>query len=416
MKKQLLILIILASSAKALGQDGEFTTHENGLIYSKLTMSKLSHIVDSLNLQYKYCDLNKVYLAKKQTVAHLIKMTKGDMISAKKDLENQIDFDTFVKKYPQAEIEKDILVIQYQYTNYNDEETIKFSHVDLSGDYGFSISETENLARYQNIKANSWLHSYTSKGQYSSESLKAFYFPKTFTAEPLVEKYATMVGYANCLIDTTTTKFKKDAEQGFYRGLPENWQQLSQNEKSELLAKFRNTKVMGTCSMDSSPREHAANIAVLAAETVNWEIFLRAHLDIMNDRFDRVSDGSYAQAGRKTYIRELEELNINIPDLIFGISLRIENAAKNHYYSSITRTGRALSETKNSAEIESAMIAMIKDTQLDDYNRVLMYFLYRNYIYYLEDEVLKKRNTEKLKDAVTALPEYISTKIIFEEN
>lgn len=416
MKTRLLLFIICLISIQAFGQNGEFTTHKNGLIYNELTMSKLSHIVDSLNLKYKYCDLNKVYLAKKQTLAYLVKLTKGDMISAKKDIENQIDFETFVKKYPQAEIEKNVLVIQYQYTDYDDTEVMKFQKVDLTGDYGFTIQETKNLAQYENIKEKSWLYSYQSKSTYSHESLKAFYFPKTFTAEPLTEKYATMVGYANCLIDTTVTKFKKDAEQGFYSGLPKNWQKLSNDEKSKLLAKMRNTRVVGSCSMDSSPREHAANIAVLAAETVNWEIFLRAHLDIMNDRFDRASDGSYAQARRKTYIRELEELNINIPDLIFGISLRIDNAAENHYYSSISRTGRALSETKNNTEIENAMLSMIKDTQLDDYNRVLMYFLYRNYIYYLEDDTLKKRNTEKLKAAVAMLPEYISGKITFEEN
>ncbi len=32
--------------------------------------------------------------------------------------------------------------------------------------------------------------------------------------------------------------------------------------------------------MDSAPRTHALGIATLAAETVNWDIFLRAHLDI----------------------------------------------------------------------------------------------------------------------------------------
>ena len=104
----------------------------------------------------------------------------------------------------------------------------------------------------------------------------------------------------------------------------------------------RNRVVVGGCSMDNSPRLHALNIARLSAETVNWETFLRAHLDIMNDRFERVSDGSYAQAGRQTYLRELEELDINVPDLLLGISLRIENASRNHYFGSLSRLGRAL--------------------------------------------------------------------------
>ncbi|MBK7243510.1 MAG: hypothetical protein IPH98_06560 [Saprospiraceae bacterium] len=72
----------------------------------------------------------------------------------------------------------------------------------------------------------------------------------------------------------------------------------------------------------------------------------------MNDRFDRKSDGSYAWGQRNTYIKELEELNINVPDLILGILFRIENPASNHYFGSIGRVGRALSETKNRNEIE----------------------------------------------------------------
>lgn len=416
MKKLLLILVILITSVHAYGQSGEFTTHENGLIYNKLTMSKLSHIVDSLNLQYRSCDLTKVYFAKNQTVGHLIKLTKGDIKSAKKDLENQIDLETFLKKYPQAKLEKNVLFVRYEYENYDNEPVVEFSEIDMVNGTGIEIQKSKNLDQYRNLKARSWVLQHYDKKYYSEESITAFYFPNTFTAEPLVEKYANMVGYANCLIDTTTTKFKEDAEKGYYMGLPKNWQRLSKKKKSKLLAKMRGTKVMGSCSMDSSPREHAANIAVLAAETVQWEIFLRAHLDIMNDRFDRASDGSYAQAGRKTYIRELEELHINVPDLIFGISLRIENAAKNHYYASISRTGRALSETKNREKIERSMLAMIKDSELDDFNRVLIYFLYRNYIHYLEDEEVKKQNTEKLKNAVTMLPEYINTKITFDKN
>ena len=84
---------------------------------------------------------------------------------------------------------------------------------------------------------------------------------------------------------------------------------------------MRETRVVGSCSMDSSPREHAINIAMLSAETTDWSVFLRAHLDIMNDRFDRVSDGSYAWKDRNTYIKELEQLDINVSDLIFGKSL-----------------------------------------------------------------------------------------------
>ncbi len=182
------------------------------------------------------------------------------------------------------------------------------------------------------------------------------------------------------------------------------------SKKIELELK-RHRIVVGGCSQDQSPRFHALNIAKLSAETVNWEIFLRSHLDIMNDRFERATDGSYAWEGRKTYIKELEVLDINVLDLVLGISLRIENPSKNHYYGSIGRLGRALTETNKSTEIEDKMLEMISDNTLDDYNRILIYYLFLNYNYNLTKVEHRKKNAEKLKIAVNTLPNYIALKI-----
>ena len=55
-------------------------------------------------------------------------------------------------------------------------------------------------------------------------------------------------------------------------------------------------------------------------------------------RFERVTDGSYACGDRKTYLKELEELNLNIVDLMIGLTLRADNVAKDHYYDTIWRT------------------------------------------------------------------------------
>lgn len=107
-------------------------------------------------------------------------------------------------------------------------------------------------------------------------------------------------------------------------------------------------------------------------------------------------------------------MDINTLDLILGISLRIENPAKNHYFSSIDRVGRALSESRNPRLAETAILSMISDSDLDDYNRILMYYLFDNYNYNLADENAKKANQSKLKNAIASMPDYISSKIIFE--
>jgi hypothetical protein len=270
--------------------------------------------------------------------------------------------------------------------------------------------ESEDVSLYQKDFSNKWIFEHSKKTSYSDESLSAFYFPNNFSSVPVPQKYSQMIGYSDCLIDTTATKFKDNLKDGWVE-LPQNWTALPENEKAKLLDKMRSTRVVGSCSMDSRPREHAINIALLSAETFNWEVFLKSHLDIMNDRFERMSDGSYAWDQRNTYIKELEELNINVIDLILGISFRIENPVSNHYYGSIGRVGRALSETKNRNEIEQAMLSIISDSELDYYNRLLFYFLFKNYNYYIKDETIKKESNEKLAKAVATLPDYFSNQL-----
>jgi len=177
--------------------------------------------------------------------------------------------------------------------------------------------------------------------------------------------------------------------------------------KAKALELKRNRRVYGGCSMDNSPRIHAMNIAQLSAESFNWDIFLRAHLNIMNDRIDRVSDGSWAWAARNTYIKELENLNINILDLILGISFRIENPADGHYYGSINRLGRAISESKDVEKIEHKLRLIISDKHIDDYNRLLIYYLYENLMYHKDKSDDKAEYKKSQVEVIKLLPEYL---------
>ncbi len=480
MKKLALYFALCLSVGTLQAQSGEFTVYENGLIYSDTTMRQLEYIVDSLNLKFMKCELDKTYLAKKQARAHFVHLEKGDLKEAKKDMKNGMSFGDFKRKYPAMESDRYVLVVRYSYLDYDDKEVIEFSTV--VADYSINPDNQGDLI---DLKKGAWVFEHSKKTNYSKERVTAFFLITDLEAAPLAEPYARMVQYSNCLVDTTTAVFKEDAE---YSGVrfdnnqpskvkafwdyvdretkkPEldcdetdSWEKFRQwdslkfalieedlskrkefivllnaavdealekggsddhfeilvgryySKEAELELK-RSRIVVGGCSMDWSPRYHAIDIAKLSAETVKWEVFLRAHLDVMNDNFQRVSDGSWAWAGRKTYIKELEELEINVHDLLLGISLRIENPSKNHYYGSISRVGRALSETKDQLEIKEAMLAMIKDDELDDHNRALMVGLYLNYNSNLEDEAVKKQNDEALALAMEELPEYIEERI-----
>jgi hypothetical protein len=205
--------------------------------------------------------------------------------------------------------------------------------------------------------------------------------------------------FTTLLQDAVTTTLKSgggDEELEYYA--------LKYLDKNAALYLAMSRKVVGFCSQDSRPRQHAVYIAKLSADATNWKIFLRSHLNIMNDRFERVSDGSYAQAQRKTYIKELEELDINVIPLLMGSCLRVSNVTKNHYFSSIGRTGRALGETKDPSGVENTMLSAIKDVALDDYNRMLMFYLCFNYSYFVENKNHQKAVLKDLTEAANTLP------------
>lgn len=410
-----MLILFISLFSNLHSQEKEFAVYPNGLIYNESTMAKLTRIADSLNLKFKTCDLNRVFYSQSQTIGHVITLKKGNIKAAMADMDKGISPEEFMVKYPGASIEKDVLVTKNQYKDYNEKEVVSFNHFSLNSNYGFYI-ESKDLTLGQKEMKNSWLYDYYPSSGKEKASIEAFYFPNAFTSVALPDKYARLIGYADCLIDTTTTKLLKNRETELEAvfvdvGLPENWNQLSAGEKEQLLEEMRGTQVMGYCSQDVRPRIHAMNIALLSAETANWEVFLKAHLDIMNDRFERMIDGSYAQGKRNTYIKELEELNINVPDLILGTMLRIENPAENHYFGSITRVGRALSETKYRSEIEDAILGTIADPELDDYNRIIFYFLFLNYTDWLPEGSIKKEAEKRLDSAVKQLPSYFQDKL-----
>ncbi len=470
---------------------GEFGATSNGLIYPPQTMGKLRHIVDSLNLKYKVCELRRAYRSQRQGPAHYVRLETADLAAARQALAQGITPEAFKRRFPKAEWEKDLLVIsreeqsRSQYGTREQSATV-FESIPLHEQGEHELQLPGNPAA-QAVGPGRWVVSSSPQTSYSPAYVEGFFFPVGLSQAPLPARYATLVQYADCLIDTTAQIYREPAKRTGMRyqtALPkaeqavldyahqqtqqpateatgketeaqeearwkayEAWeagrlakmdqvakqpefqQLLSQavadpatlgatdDEFEEYVARYysarkaleykRNRRVIGGCSMDNSPRVHALNIAKLSAETVNWETFLRAHLDIMNDRFERVSDGSYAQAGRQTYLRELEELDINVPDLLLGISLRIDNASRNHYVGSLSRLGRALAETQQPRELEQRLLAMVADKELDDFNRVLAYYLFLNYAYNLPDKAVRPQKVAQLNAAVQQLPSYL---------
>jgi hypothetical protein len=491
MKRITFLLICLLPVLRLFSQ--EFPIYNNGFIYSRNTMQKLQYIVDSLNLKFRRCELNRKYFSVKQGKGIVLSVEGKKARKALNDIKSGISLENFIEQYAVAKnAEPDLLVI-FEYIN-DDGQSISNIRIETLNEQNEIVIELGDEEKNgEKGREGNWVYDYSYKTKYSNESVELIYIHQEPVANELPEKYARMIQYTHCMIDTSQNVFLKTASYhgGWYRdenndekekvvhyrefmryvenqtknitelykidtSAEDHWfledscrwvfirENLSKEKKfmrlleaavtevlennsftndefekftaefyskKDALTMKRNRKIMGQCSMDQSPRYHAMSIAVLAAETISWEVFLRAHLDIMNDRFERASDGSYAWAGRGTYIKEIEELNIEIQELLLGISLRISDAPQNHYYGSIGRLGRALAETKNRQQLEEQLLSMIGDNRLDDYNRMMMHYLFLNYTYYLPLKEDRLNNLKKLEEADRLLPDYMKFKI-----
>lgn len=425
----------------------EFEVFPNGLIYSEQTMLQLHRIVDSLNLRFKTCDLDRSYRAKTQAPVVLVELEGDNLEKPLSDLNAQMPLEQFLQKYPEAKVHRDLLAIRDF-----DKDGKGYSMLELSVyPEEFSLTIPANAPCAKEVRKGKCLYKHSPKSQWQEkEYIAAYYLESDLAAPVLPFDYARMVQYTECMIDTTTTTYlgssysyfwdddddakKLPAVEAFYSfiALPEadtsapgdylarsryrvlrdsnmrtnlagrpEFTKLLQNAVDECVANKkpdyfleqlageflskkdelnmkRCRRVMGQCSQDSGPRDHALDIAKLAAESASWEVFLRSHLDIMNDRFPRATDGSYAWGRRQTYLRELEELELNMPELMIGICLRVENPGQNHYFGSVGRVGRALAESTHREDIEAQIRKGIADKHLDDFNRLVLYYLYSN--------------------------------------
>lgn len=458
----------------------EFKTFDNGMIYSSIAINKLKELVGEKNEEFRTCDFKKSYVSFEQTKGQIFTINSPNMNSLENDLKNNISLEDFIKKYGIKNNKGTRLVTKFQKENYKGEQVVSINEHPKGNRVEILVS------KWKESKFDNWILDSSNK-----KYVEVVYLEEDFFSKVLPERFSKMIQYSECLIDTTSQIFNKQAvknnrisykalsrkkqeefidfinrkfnvkkpklnfdkkmskqeikkvwdsiakwkeskkefvkmklskEREFCNLLNEAYQEAlvkrSSTDEFEVYVRQylapenalllkRNRVVVGQCSMDNSPRVHAMNIAQLAGETVNWDIFLRAHLNVLNDNVNRVSDGSWAWNARKTYIKELEELNINVPDLIFGIGLRAKNVPDGHYFGSIARMGRAISESKDIEIFKSELLQLIENKELDDFNRLLMFYLYDNMMYSIDMTEEKTKYIEANNAAVNLLPQYL---------
>jgi len=371
------------------------------LLYSKNTIKKLTYIVDSINSQTPNFK-NKNFKSLIHTKGIYFEIKDINFEKVIKSFKSEKDFDSIVKQFPSSRIKKNkSLILLTQEPNnlkfYNDIQLNKTSsnRIFVRGKLSENQFQNNKYLFEDNFDtAVRYNHDNTIDTLRHERRLKGFYFNSPISSTSISGKPSKLIQYVDFMIDTLSTQYSKNAKIGNIE-YPKKLDSLNIFEKKELLTKCRETYIRGYCSQDSGPIIHETIIAKLAGETYNWNIFLRSHLNILNDYFSRMSDNRGAK--RKTYIKELELMNINVVKLLLGTALSVKNVNENHFFGDIHRIGMAFSEYSNKDYFEKELIRLVNSPKLDSYNKYKLIWLFETYNNCLSNPKRKELNKQKLK-------------------
>lgn len=216
------------------------------------------------------------------------------------------------------------------------------------------------------------------------------------------------------------TTFQQYLSQAISEALNENWSSEvfeayveQYYDKALALELKRKRFVKPIDSQDRSNIHHAEQIARLAAETRNWNIFLRTHLDLMNGYFPGMISVPLEKEVFCEYVKVLELLNLKVPELLIGTLIEKEASEIDHFHyrSNIQKVAWALSESTNQLEIETLLTKMIGDNSLDPFNRLNMYYVFGMYYQNLAHSGRGSEIQRQFDTALAQLPEYMLDQI-----
>lgn len=415
-------------------QFGEFKVHDNGLVYDNATMAKLRAIVDSLNLRFTtyapkqlrsleqgfgtYISIFADSAEAKMVMTHAFTLAElraafpsarvlEDIWIAKEHTNH------FGKNFIQYVSNSEPARVSVPDVDVNDKSAgwvFSYNYPILSGVYLRHLKATEIPTEYAKliqyvdcmVDTTTTIFSTAPKRRLAalpnnaSKVKKYLDLVSDFEPAPEEPKYianeewrlrwdeyvATMEAWYNHRLgaldrkmeDPANVKLLNDAvEEAITRQHEGNIDEYAARYLSpaRALCLERSFRIFRTCGNDMRPTFHAKAICQLAVKANQWDIFLRAHLDVMNDSYFQYNE-SDPTTGRKSYVVELEQIGVNSVDLLLGICLRSRNENMNHYRGSTSIMARALAETAHQPRAVQLLLAMIVDERLDLFNRTAM--------------------------------------------
>jgi hypothetical protein len=176
---------------------------------------------------------------------------------------------------------------------------------------------------------------------------------------------------------------------------------------------MRQNRQVGTCSFDNGPIVQQKRIASLASKTHNWNVFIKSFLNIMNDNVSRNANSNIASNARKTYIEELAKLDMDIDKILLGSNFRIDDTIQTHYFSDGSKIAKAYANLNSDKQeyFENTTFEIIKDKEIDAFNKLHFYNTLKNHQYFVKDSIKKIQLEKDIENLIPFLPKEIKSRI-----
>ena len=183
--------------------------------------------------------------------------------------------------------------------------------------------------------------------------------------------------------------------------------------KKRALELMRQNRQVGTCSFDNGPIIQQKRIASLASKTQNWEVFIKSFLNVMNDNVSRNANSNIASNARRTYIEELAKLDLDIDKILLGSNVRIKDAIRKHYFSDGSKIAKAYAnlDSEKQEYFENTIFEIIKDKNIDAFNKLHFYNTLKSYQYFVKDSIKKTELEKDIENLIPLLPKELKSRI-----
>jgi hypothetical protein len=374
--------------------DAQYTRkwYSNGLIYTPESIKRLSEMADSLNREFAGKTQDIALSSQRQATGTALFIDSINVDSVEADLQNRMSLTDILLKYPRASISENVSLVEQLVLNFK-------------GGYEPEISSFDGKLRYgtnffdDKLKDHSW--ALFKRNNF----VKAFLVDKPFASRPLSDKYKDFKLYSDFFLKPNSPLFYGDAVENYDCYIPRDWIERSKDVQRGYLDTLRSLLFYGSCGADSSPIDHAREITEVAASVGNLEIFLKAHLEIILDFHNKGENGVYATECPLSNLEIMELIHADCHRLLLGfILLDGSSCLDSEWHNPVYSVGTALAKTKFKSRLESYLVEMILDPELDDYNRYIMFQVFYYYAGSLDNSADKARCKKQLKEIVSELP------------